>query len=155
MGRGVDFNYIFFGRHEGGHRSATAAMLLLVVILAAYTYTNQASISSQEIEMQKKPDTAAFCQNYAESESEISCEEAVSIAMSNTAGSVQKVSMGSVRTLDPLTSPPTRIVKEMWLVDIKLENPHFDQNFGREVLYLRLGIGLDGNSAISKEVIDV
>jgi len=37
MGNQVDFNYIFFGRHEGYHRIISATILVIIVLFAAYT----------------------------------------------------------------------------------------------------------------------
>lgn len=100
-----------------------------------------------------KPSGHNLCDKFSGYDYKISCNRAIELALGNTPGTVQNVSIGSVRTLDVSTEPPSAIVKDMWLIDVKLEKPSFDETFKRQVQTVRIGIGLDENSAIYKEVI--
>lgn len=96
----------------------------------------------------------AFCNDFEGLDYKITCGRAVEIALANTPGTVQKVSIDSVRTIDPSTEPPSRITADMWLVDVKLEKPYFDQNFNREIHVARIGVGLNEHLGIYKEVLE-
>lgn len=90
---------------------------------------------------------------------EISCEKAVSLALQKVAlqkaqGEVQKVSIGSVQARIPGSDPPKRGDIEMWLIDVKFQQPYFDEDFKREVKLMRIGIGLHQHFGVYRKVLE-
>lgn len=97
---------------------------------------------------------AKLCASFQNLKYEISCEKAVSLALSKAQGKAQKVSIGSVRTVIPGSNPLKRGDVELWLIDIKLHKPYFDTNFKKEVKVLRIGIGLQQHWGFYKQVLE-
>jgi len=89
-----------------------------------------------------------LCRPYMQTEAEVSCKDAIKIALAATPGTIQKISIGS-----PLFPDPSL---RFWLIDIQLANPSFDETFQREVAFLRVGVPLaDVSIGLYKEPLDI
>lgn len=93
-----------------------------------------------------------FCDAFKKTNYQISCNNAVTIALASVQGTVQNVEIGSVQMFDT-SEPPRKIATEMWLVDVRVNNPSFNAEFQKTVQVLRIGVGLNGNAGIYKEVV--
>ena len=69
----------------------------------------------------------------------ISCKTAVDLALEQAPGTVRNISIGNVRTSVPTNSGIERRNVEMWLIDIELDNPYFDETFNRQIRVLQIG----------------
>lgn len=144
-------------------------VIVLVVALAGgtlywYFVLSQKPASEIAPGMKTKPSPAVgfgslrpyakLCANFQKVNYEISCEKAVSLALEKAQGEIQKVSIGSVRTVIPGSSPLKRGNVDVWLIDVKLQQPRFDENFKREVKQLRIGVGLHQHWGFYTQVLE-
>jgi len=98
---------------------------------------------------------ATLCKEFQKVDYKISCEKAVELALVQAPGKVQKVSIGPVRTTVPSQSgPPERRTVDMWLIDIVLAKPYFDEKFNKQVNVLRIGIRVDEHNLIYKKPLE-
>ena len=98
---------------------------------------------------------AAFCKEFQKVDYKISCEKAVELAVAQAAGKVQKVSIEPVRTSIPSSSGTVEIrTVDMWLIDIVLAKPYFDDKFNKEIRILQIGIRVDEHNLIYKKPLE-
>jgi len=88
-------------------------------------------------------DRGSLCSEFKDAEYAISCVEAVSLALTDSPGVVEAISIGPVLEPDFSTDPPARIEKNMWLIDIKLDKPFFHEISKKEITSLQIGIDLN------------
>ena len=98
---------------------------------------------------------AYLCVNFQKVDYKISCEKAVELALAEAPGKVQKVSIGSVRIFTPSQSGPReRHIVEMWLIDIVLAKPYFDEKFNKQINVLQIGIRVDEHNGVYKKPLE-
>ncbi len=112
---------------------AAVAGLLLLVVADRIGPQGGATAQSQ---------TEKVCKSFKTATYAVPCTEAVALAVADSPGTVEKVSVGMMKVPDPSITPPGVVDKQMWLVDINLEKPQFDTS-GKEIKSLRIGIGLN------------
>lgn len=98
---------------------------------------------------------ASLCTNFQKVNYKISCEKAVELALAQVNGKVKNVSVGPVRTSVPSSSGAIeRRTVDMWLIDIVLAKPYFDDKFKKQINMLQIGIPTDGYERIFKKPIE-
>jgi hypothetical protein len=97
---------------------------------------------------------ASLCAKFQKAEGNISCEKAVETALMQTQGNIINVSIESILTTNPNTSPPTRENINIWAVDFRLYKPLFIKELGKEVRVLRIGIPVNGSEGIYKKALE-
>jgi len=95
------------------------------------------------------------CEEFRDVDHEISCEEVVAMALRNTPGTAQKVSIGPIWGPNPSAALPEELRENVWLVDIEVLTPYFDTAFQREIKFLRIGIGLNEAKSVRKKPLDI
>jgi len=139
-------------------------VILVVGILFWYFAFYQKPASEQDHKTTAKPSPgvgfgnlspyAKLCTNFQKVKYEISCEKAVSLALEKAQGEVQKVSIGPVQAVDRESTPPKLVSVDNWLIDIKLQQPYFDEALEKDVKILRIGIGLHQHLGFYKQVLE-
>lgn len=98
---------------------------------------------------------AYLCVSFQKVDYKISCEKAVELALAQAPGKVKNVSVGSVRTSVPSSSGGIeRRTVDMWLIDIVLAKPYFDDKFNKEIRILQVGIRVDEHNLIYKKPLE-
>jgi hypothetical protein len=77
-----------------------------------------------------------LCSEYYGINYGVSCNKAVSLALANSPGVVEEVTVGTLQ----VPGVSELIDKTLWMVDIRLEEPLFDEVLGREITFLRVGV---------------
>lgn len=118
---------------------------------AALFYTNRPLPLPQA---NTSPTTAQLeiCKEFQKVNYIITCEKAVELALAQAQGKIQKVSIGPVKTR--ATSSSGAIEKrtvDMWLIDIVLTKPYFDDNFKKQINVLQIGIPQDDTKLVYKK----
>jgi hypothetical protein len=96
-----------------------------------------------------------FCSEFQNVQYEVSCKTAVSRVLAEAPGEILGISIGPIRTAIVSNGRIERKTVEMWLVDVKLEKPYFDQQFGKPTNVLRVGIRVDGGKEIYRKALDM
>jgi len=143
------------------NRKRYSKMLVFIVVIAAifvlWLVNPFSSIKQSNANMidASGKHYSDLCYQFKDTNYKISCEEAVEMALRNTPGEIQKISREPIE-VDVGASSPEKQTADFWLFDIKVGEPYFDQNFRREIRYLRVGIGLDldENLVVYQEVIN-
>ncbi len=86
-----------------------------------------------------------LCEQYKTATYAVKCEDALSKALLDSPGAVQKVTLGE--ELVPESSG-NRVLKEMWLFEIKLQNPAVF--LGKEANLIVVGIGTSKDTGIKR-----
>lgn len=86
-----------------------------------------------------------LCSQYSSVERPVKCEEALAKALFDSPGTVQKVSLGEELAPD---SAGNRVMKEMWLFEIKLQKPAVFS--GKEATSIIVGIGTSKDTGIKR-----
>ena len=82
----------------------------------------------------------------------VSCEQAVGFALAEAPGVVKNVSIEPVKISVPTSSGTIeRRTVEMWMIDIELTNPYFDESLNKQINVLRIGIRVEENNVIYKK----
>jgi len=98
---------------------------------------------------------ATLCKEFQKVDYKISCEKAVELALAQAQGKVQKVSIGPVRISAPSTSGAIkRQTIDMWLIDIVLAKPYFDDKFNKQVNILQIGIRTEEHNVLYKKPLE-
>ena len=129
-------------------------IVLLIVLIAAllgsflFWYSTIFKESKPEVatpDITTPPDPIAeLCKEFRNVAYKISCDEAVKIALDQAPGKVQNVSIGPVRTSVPSSSGLLeRRTVNLWLIDIALANPYFEEKLNKQVNRLQIGLSLD------------
>lgn len=130
---------------EVGRKLAAVQVIALVVgvviVIGIGVYltkneTRESTIVSESTSIE------SMCKRYEVYNFTVSCTQAVSIALADRPGTAQNISIGPLLIVNFTTSPISRNYIDMWLVDIKLDNP-IDWN-GKEAKIMRIGVSLDG-----------
>ncbi|MBI2076132.1 MAG: hypothetical protein HYT72_02700 [Candidatus Aenigmarchaeota archaeon] len=149
MGKPINFDRIFFHRRHYGVMLSVIFLVLLVGLAMLYQYQRPKQLNEQATTAPASALTTAtiayseMCGRFPDEERKIPCIKAVQVALDDTHGAIQNVSIGSMRI--PAVSNNSPALKEitLWLIDIKLENPYTNQQ-GEEVKFLRLGVDFGG-----------
>lgn len=127
----------------------TLAIVIAVVIIVTIVYytmysTNPAVTGST---------TQQLCDKFKGAEYAISCDEAVALALADKPGNIQDISIGTRRT--PTESEGKILMKDtkLWLIDIRLDEPFYDEKLNKEIKLLRVGIGTDEHFGMYREII--
>jgi hypothetical protein len=95
---------------------------------------------------------SSLCAKFQKTKAKISCEKAVELALAQAPGKVKNVSVAPVRTSVPSSSGSIeRRTIDMWLIDIVLAKPYFDEKFKKQISILQVGIPLDNYNLIYKK----
>lgn len=98
---------------------------------------------------------AAFCKEFQKVDYKIPCEKAVELALAQAPGKVKNTSVGPVRTSVPSSSGAIeRRTLDMWLIDIVLAKPYFDDKFNKHINVLQVGIRMDEHNLIYKKPLE-
>lgn len=97
---------------------------------------------------------AYLCVNFQKVDYKIPCEKAVELALAQAPGKVKNVSVGHVRTSIPSSSGIERRTVDMWLIDIVLAKPYFDDKFNKQINILQIGIRVDEHTLIYKKPLE-
>src|SRR3989344_4173162 len=120
----------------------TIFIVLVAIFLAASRPLSQTPTPQPQHPQQQEIDQA--CRDFEAMEHPVSCQEAVTFALEQAQGTVQNVSIGNVTTSTPASSGDIEIqAVEMWLVDIRLANPYFDEEFNKEISVIQIGTPLE------------
>ena len=94
-----------------------------------------------------------LCDEFKEAEYLISCDDAVALALADKPGSIQDISIGTRRT--PTESEGKILMKDtkLWLIDIRLDEPFYDEKLNKEIKLLKVGIGTDEHFGIYREIV--
>lgn len=87
--------------------------------------------------------TVNLCAPFSKESGEISCEEAVKQATADTKGKVKNIAIGFLAPNPALEGATGNSKKQMWLIEIDLENPFTAPN-GEEIKSLQIIIPIDG-----------
>lgn len=136
---------------KGKHLVIFAIMVVGTAVAVGFVFWSNRNLPAETIAQKQKAENP--CMGLSADKGEISCEEAIKIALGVEPGTVQNVSIGVVRGIDLDTNPPSVKYEKKWLVDIKLVNPRFDIDFKKDIKFLRVGIGLHDTEVIYKELI--
>ena len=114
-------------------------LVLVVVIIIAVNYAPQ-SLENQLSQKSSLQAGSPLCIAYPAIQGEISCDDAIALALKEANGTVQGISIA-----------PTKLrsgIANLWLVDIKLATPYFDSRLQKEVTSLQIGIGMNESVGI-------
>ena len=109
-------------------------VILVVWIIDPLTQTpapQSQSLYSQEI--------IDACKDFEGLEHPIGCHHAASVALGQAQGNIQKISIDNVATSVPTSDTIEIQTVEMWLIDIRLTTPYFDEEFNKEIKVLQIG----------------
>jgi len=133
------------------------SLVVLILILipgGLFWYKNNIVTVATE-EATQSVDGGDICRQFKEFDYNISCEEAIAIALADTPGVVQKISIGQMLNISSSASLPEDLRENLWLVDIKAAYPYFDTVFQREIEFLRIGVELNEHRGIHKKPLDI
>ena len=144
------------------------AIILLVALISGILYwyfvlSKQPTSETPGATAKPTPDVgfgslrpyAYLCVNFQKVDYKISCEKAVELALAQAQGKVKNVSVGSVRTSVPSSSGGIeRQTVNMWLIDIVLAKPYFDDKFNKQINILQVGIRVDEHNLIYKKPLE-
>ena len=94
-----------------------------------------------------------LCDEFKETEYTISCEEAVSFALTDSPGTVENIFIDFRKSPTELDGRVLMVDKEMWLMDINLDSTFYDQHLDKVVNSLRIGVNTDTILGIYRESI--
>ena len=125
----------------------SAGIIILVVgFVGSFLFWINLLNQNKETEMQEN-NVAALCAEFDEVEGEISCEKAVAIALADTSGEVQNISVRPGINIDTSVSPPIFTpIYDMWMVVIRLQDPIINYSTGEEVEIKDMNIVIDPNT---------
>ncbi len=124
--------------------------LLLLWLADSLRPTQQPEAPAPTASVQKPAPPATLCEEFKEAAHAVRCGKAVAIALADSPGTLQKVSIGNMEA--PL--PPRFSGQDFWLIDIQLENP-YKLPSGKEATLLRIGIPLEKEEGIFRESKDI
>tara|TARA_Y100000310_G_scaffold74709_1_gene70969 strand:- start:1521 stop:2060 length:540 start_codon:yes stop_codon:yes gene_type:complete len=116
---------------------------IVIILISFFLFT------SKPAEPEVNP-IQQLCSEFKEAEYTISCERAVALALEDSPGVVEKVSVGPMQISDTSTGTRTFVEETMWMIDITLENPSFFEQVGKEMKSVRIGIGLDEFTSLNR-----
>lgn len=129
-----------------------AIMVIGTAIAVGFVFWSNRNLPAETLT--KKQKTENPCVGLSADQGEISCEEAVKRATTDTKGRVKNAAIGIVRYNALIAKALGKSEEQVWLIDIELEKP-FTTKTGKEVKFLRVGIPLDGTNAISRSPIEL
>ena len=94
-----------------------------------------------------------LCDEFKETEYTVSCEEAVSFALTDSPGTVENIFIDFRKSPTELDGRVLMVDKEMWLMDINLDSTFYDQDLDEVVNSLRIGVNTDTILGIYRESI--
>lgn len=138
-------------------------ILVIVVVVIALPFLPKQKTTTGEITIQEpvsldelsvtEVSPNDLCNEFKETEYIVSCEEATAKVLADTPGSIEKISIGTIRFPREFDKGPIFLVEEAWIFDIKLENPFFD-DLGKEIKFLRVSIGLNDDIGIHRRYLE-
>lgn len=146
--------------------STTTFIVIVIVFLALIMQGCKGG--SQEVQQGAQQEVAArtpetvkdllstesqkLCDEFKDAAYEVSCSEALELALKDSPGTVEKVLVGEQQVMDVSTGKLVRITKTVWEVDIKLKDP-FVAKSGEEVKRLAILIGANEDIGIQRKPI--
>ena len=96
-----------------------------------------------------------LCNQFRLVKADIKCEDAFNRALAIAPGQITNISIGNKKMADLTLSPPKRVSKDFWFVDIQLTKPYFDEYIKKTINKLRLGIPFeDLKDVVYKEALE-
>lgn len=126
-------------------------VVLVIIVVSLVVYFN--FWSGEKVILEPQPSIESLCSEFKESGYQISCNEAVAFALADRQGTIQNISIGTKRI--PRESEGKILIKDtrLWLIDIRLDEPFYDENLNKEIKLLRAGIGTDEHFGIHRTII--
>jgi len=95
---------------------------------------------------------ASLCKEFQKTKAKNSCEKAIELALADSPGKIQEISIGPVKSSVPTSSGlRERRMIDMWLINIMLTKPYFDDKFNKQITVLQIGIPLNEDNLIYKK----